>query len=995
LNEAALEFLTVVLPESGFLIGLAKRGSERRQSVFGGPGGLERLVEWLESWDQRGWDVYHALSAFRDQRGVWDDQAKRHRPRAQANVFSHRCLALDADTKESHNLATYKDRVEAWDATLAFCRAAGLPPPIFVSSGGGLHIYWTFDRDIDPDLWQRLADGLKRACFRHGFHADHKLTSNSSAVLRTPGFTHQRLRRTVEVGEITGPYNPEQFLHLLEGEDEHRNKRLSSEQPERLDSPVARAARENIRTTGSDPVAMRNHCRQLAAFAQQPGDFREPFHRLTAGAYKASGNPEFYLGMLDPKWRADGQQKLDGWTRTDREGRLAAPYCSSFYEERPEGCKGCPWFDETQEGHNRFKISSPVHAGRLATGSASKVSSGISNGSGQKDAEEKAQVNGNVYHIKPHLCGIALPDGYIINEQDQLIMPIQDKKTHENKDLVISDHAIYLAGVYESEAGAVGGCTYAFRQWHPHKGFTPISIAAGDLWTAHGMVALANGGANILDAGLFKQFVQASVDRMNHMQKPIFRFEQYGWKNGYTEFLIGTTMISQGGNYEVIVNDELATRAQWLGPTPHGSVRRWREIVTELLPAHDAAGWFTVLCSLGAVFVSWQNPDESCGVVNNREINSGTGKTSRLKIAASIWGQWQGLLITNYDTGPSQGFMRAAICHLPFIHDELANQVQKDPSQLPAYIGLLTEGRDKRRMEAGGKGIRYCGLSWSTMELTASNPSMLDILRMHSKGTDAQIQRLMEMRSKTEPHLSPAYAEELLKELFENAGHVGREFLEFVVRNVEWCQQKIKEWQDRIYKNTNFRQKHRFYVRTLVAAAVAGEVCEALGGLLPVDFRKVMHEILREQGALTGQERPEEVQGGDGIEALHQFLSQNLRGLMRVHGPYVPGTPLTPPITAPADQLVIRYEMSNGRIYFPTRVFRDFCTKNGFSFSDCIEKLEESKFVLHHDRHASLGAGTTVPGVRTRCVELDFKHPMSTQMPRLITEQEGQNDQRT
>ena len=107
------------------------------------------------------------------------------------NVFKLRALRLDIDYGEHHrSKAVYATRLEALAAIERFRDAVGLPEPMIVESGGGLHCYWPLKEPLPLAQWLRYSEGLKAACHRFELRADHGLTANAAGVLRLPGTTN-------------------------------------------------------------------------------------------------------------------------------------------------------------------------------------------------------------------------------------------------------------------------------------------------------------------------------------------------------------------------------------------------------------------------------------------------------------------------------------------------------------------------------------------------------------------------------------------------------------------------------------------------------------------------------------------------------------------------------------------------------------------------------------------------------------------------------------
>src|SRR5262249_36519743 len=96
-----------------------------------------------------------------------------------------------------------------------FCRDNGLPPPsLWVSSGYGLHLYWTLEDPIAPNVWKPYAEALKRALQAHGVLCDLNVTADSARILRLPGTLNHK-----------DPANP-QRVKVLRATDHIANERV-------------------------------------------------------------------------------------------------------------------------------------------------------------------------------------------------------------------------------------------------------------------------------------------------------------------------------------------------------------------------------------------------------------------------------------------------------------------------------------------------------------------------------------------------------------------------------------------------------------------------------------------------------------------------------------------------------------------------------------------------------------------------------------------------
>src|SRR6202035_4259930 len=129
-------FLKHVLPGGGYYVAAVFRG-ERVAHTF--HDSVDSLSAELLARDSQGLTVYHACASYRD----------RTRRRGQ-NALASRAFWLDIDLVPK---SRYVDVQDAAEDVARFCRETGLPAPVYVSSGHGLHIYWPLETALGLDEW--------------------------------------------------------------------------------------------------------------------------------------------------------------------------------------------------------------------------------------------------------------------------------------------------------------------------------------------------------------------------------------------------------------------------------------------------------------------------------------------------------------------------------------------------------------------------------------------------------------------------------------------------------------------------------------------------------------------------------------------------------------------------------------------------------------------------------------------------------------------------
>jgi hypothetical protein len=126
-----------------------------------------------------GFDVYHACAEF---------LLPNNRTANNAKGACALWLDLDCGSDKVSAGKGYLTKVDAFLGVMAFCQKTQLPNPThIVDSGGGLHVYWVFDRTIPADQWRESARKFKYLTQTLDLKADATRTADIASVLRLPG----------------------------------------------------------------------------------------------------------------------------------------------------------------------------------------------------------------------------------------------------------------------------------------------------------------------------------------------------------------------------------------------------------------------------------------------------------------------------------------------------------------------------------------------------------------------------------------------------------------------------------------------------------------------------------------------------------------------------------------------------------------------------------------------------------------------------------------
>lgn len=809
--------------------------------------------------------------------------------------------------------------------------------PVYVGSGGGIHIYWTLDVCLERESWQGYADGLKQLCHREGLDAGPERTADIASILRTPG-THNRkngLIRPVQCGPLTGPYPIEAFRRLL-------------------DEPVSRTAVTGTRakptlaaslgdTYEDEPRSGRSvadNCRALAQLRDTRGCLPEPLWYASLGVLAFCSDGE----GLAQDWSSGHSTYSEAETeeRLARSRKLSGPTtCDKFHGLDPQTCEACPHWG---------KIKSPISLGRARV----EKSSG-------------ASVPRNLFGetLKEEVDDLPqLPHDFFWSPQRALVTKSEGSRGSA-VDIVVSAYPIYLDSVQTGEVR--GEWTFVLRQYIPERGWFDLPISASTLFGSQAASELASRGANIHEHSHFIRYVRAAVDMHYRSGKLTTRYDQFGWKENDTAFLYGLDLYSGAGVSRVVGNEEIQTRCRedWVGPATGGDLDAWKQTINSLFALGCEPQSVALLAAFAAPLMRFQERDEGGAIIHLVTRESGTGKSTALIGAASVFGRREGLGLTNDDTKVSKALTLGALGNLPVIYDEMTI---RDPEAIRSFVINFTNGRDKMRATRGGE-IRHTASTWQTIMISAANNSLVDTLSA-SDMAEAPAYRIIELPLEVPEGVRHVQGDKLRKSLRANSGTAGAVYLDWLVRpvNLEWTKRTLEQVTKQTWEKTGLRSEHRFWVRTVAAIGVAGVIVKQLG-LVEFSVERIMRWLLDQITVQPG------VNANWAVNSLAEFLNQHRDSTLAVPRAYVAGEKMRP-LQEPRYQLKIRYEASTGRYLIAATAMREWLIEKEQSYAEMVRALEANGVVTRKRCQATLGAGTDIPGGQVWCVEVNGTHEL-------------------
>lgn len=861
----------------------------------------------------RGVEVYHACASFQ----------KRDTRKAN-NVHRIKALWLDIDVGKGK---PYIDDRTALAALLTFCTNVGYPIPTLVHSGGGWHAYWLLAEAVSVEEWLPQARALKALCAQHGLATDPSRTADAASILRPVGTNNFKL----------GSARPVALRHT------------SSAYLQNIPTPtVATPAVDNskflVKTQVNDEPASAElasqHCKQLANFKSAQGAIPEPewYAGLCVLAHCTDGE------ALAHQWSSGDERYVYGDTarKLEHARRDSGPTtCDKFQSINREPCIGCPHYG---------KIKSPIQLGRSAT-PAAQLPSGLM----------AAPADGIEF------CGVHVPkppEPFSMTPSGAL--QYKHNVPDDNGNMVEQVETIYKCPIFVDsmrEHEVTGQTSLLVRHYLPNEGWLEAVLP----WHDHSMKVVLNslGAAKINVYGdgakYMNLFLHKSIDAFQQKRKTEMEYAHFGWRNNFSEFLLGNELYSGKAVRAVGVSGELLARARMM--KPYGTFEGWRSAAQPLF-VHPQQGMLVVA---GFASVLMKFVAELSGVIIAAvSPEPRLGKTMGLVAARTIWGDDNAIDIATNDTSNSRFKMLSVLNGIPATWDDMRKS--NDPEVIKQFVLSFSQGRDKNRLDRGGN-LRSNISGWSSLLLATSNISIAELVG--HDGETAQQARILEYRFKKIEGIKFSDGMEYERTLRANRGTAGRRFIQGLMQPgvIEWCRSAVPACVAE-YEKQLASQQASFYASALGCLKAACLLLNKLGTLEFSTDRVMKFAVECAQGmtAIVSENRD------DHVSVLTRFINEHWAHALIVNDAFKPKQTVVPR-HEPRLALGMRYEIEPGKVYIERMLVRAWCRKNNIMFNDLENELKQRQVLLNTVRRLNLGAGTTFSGGgQTSVWEVDVQH---------------------
>lgn len=917
-----LDFFQRVLPGAGTYCAFGAMTGGRVRQVFAAT--LADLEQECSRLDQQGFNAYQALATFNDASS-----------RKASNVAYLKSFFLDIDCKDpATQYANWKDALKA---LVAFVEETGLPKPLVVKSGGGLHVYWTLTEEVSPQEWHPVAQALKDLCLAKGLIIDPTVTADAARILRTPGTVHKIYNKVVTVvldapsvaltdfagklGYVQAPAAPPKY-NLID------NLKILKDLPP------------------ANPLVLEEKCAQVAWAFNNQADVPEPMWYALLGVAAFCHDPEATAVRWSDQHPAFNQQqtidKMNQW----RQQATGPATCSRLGSENPALCKGC-----------KFKggVVTPAQIGAQYAEVAAPV--------GVSDPTAKTPIP---KPFKRTAHGIVIT----IDDTDIELCPFDIYPISYGYD----EHLGYEVVRFKWHREHAGWKDLLFRQAYLVDGaYKEFSGTIAD----QGIVLY-----NRKKTETFQLMMRLYMDELRKAQAVTNHYTAMGWKGEHNEFLLGDALLKRDESGLVTVEDVSvsvgSSRQVGRSFTTAGDFKQWKKLTKVLANPALSAHALAMCVSFSSVLYDFTGLK---GITLSLYGPTGSGKTLAQKWMQSVWGNPDELHFGGKYTQNSLFNRLAVHCHLPMTIDEATMMADKDVGD---FIYWVSQGRDKARLT---KNITERDpKTWATVVTLSTNRSIASKLAATGLESNAQMVRLLELQVP----VSEVFAKTsgagtaIYNSIHENYGHAGQEFMRRLLEmGTPATKRMVKNAPSALQKKfgVSFSGQERFWEQLLCLAYVAGTLAHSWGitAFSPDNaIAWAVSQISEARGAVADNERT----GFDVIaDYLNEFAGESITVMNTI------GQKATVDMTRmPRADIRVRYDVyrnsyadpfDRGTVMIDNRHFRQWASLNNYDYRAVMKDIAEAQAdATPRTKKAMLTRDTGLKGAQLYVFGLKMNHPM-------------------
>ena len=884
-----------------------------------------------------GWNTYFALASFADPKGG----------RTVKNAAHFKSLFIDIDCGTGK---PYPDQEAGMIALKQFVKDTGLPKPLVVNSGNGLHVYWSLEEAITKDEWKPLAESLKALCEEKGLEADPVVTADAARILRLPN--------TLNYKDVQ---NPSQVTILIEGKPSSVETLIEILKPVAIESgaevdifagmqgkpfipremdaltmALMGNSQSRFRTILIESLSGKG-CAQIANIYENQESIEEPLWRAGLSIAKACIDGEKAIHKISNK-HPDYSPSVTERKANDTKG----PYtCATFRKINPKLCQGC-----------QHKITSPIQLGKEIVEAEGEVT---------VVEKEKATDEMRQYTIPKY------PYPFFRGKVGGIYVRSKNEETDEEEETLIYPYDFYI--VKRMHDPDKGECLLA-RLHLPKDGvrefILPLSVVMAkdrfrDTIAEKGMAVLGKKQDTLM------AYITRWVEELQASSEAEQARRQFGWLPDNDAFILGDKEIRSD---EIKYSPPTASTLE-LVPLfrEKGDFHVWKDVVNAYAREQMEAKAFALFMGFGNVLLKFTNLEGY--LLSLKSQGSGSGKTTILHAISSIYGHPKDALMRVKDTYNQKLQRIGTFQNIPILFDEMTNMPPDQKSNL-AYD--ITEGRAKNRLKSSENAERINHTKWATGLITTSNRSLRDDLLSIKAFPEGELMRIMELHIFNDPNDDPAWSRQHFNRLYDNYGHAIFPFMQYIIGHLPEVIEFLGTIQTKIDAAADIKSHERYW-SAMASIAITGGIISKRLGLHDIDHKPVMEYIVKHIRDSRVQNKMLMLESSD---FLGGFINRKFHETLTINGKKDGKTGLeTGPIREPKGALTIRFEPDTKLLFVVAKEYRAECAKMQLNVDESLAMHKKSKAFIGTKRKRMtagtvMGADVNVPTFVFDSTKLEF-----------------------
>jgi hypothetical protein len=370
--------------------------------------------------------------------------------------------------------------------------------------------------------------------------------------------------------------------------------------------------------------------------------------------------------------------------------------------------------------------------------------------------------------------------------------------------------------------------------------------------------------------------------------------------------------------------------------SPTGDFKVWQQCANHILSTNRPAAWAMIASAFAAPLIKFTGLSGTILSIVSQE--SGTGKSTAMKVAQAVWGHPKRGIASLNDTANAVSHKMGALQHLPAYWDEVREK--EEVQRFIQNLFRIAQGVEKQRLTQSIQ-MREVG-SWDTMIGIASNEPLRDHIVQRIGNSDAGAARLFEIKTNAiSDNLSDAQARQMFGKLTENFGHAGEQYARWLSANKDQAVAMVEAIDHKIVEALQTKNPERFWVAT-VASLIAGASLANKLGLCKFDLKALQSFLIKEFKKMRSLKDDEwESKDTQASNLLSQYMTDYRGHIIKCDNlSKAGGTKSNILIDADRSPVAARLALKGKEALIPVSVFSDwYYRKYGSGYTQVVDNL--------------------------------------------------------